>query len=117
MLLWRAAYRFNGAKDEQRTGIGILAVVMAVVLFPHLGGMKVPVLFYIAAITAMGFAATLNTQGGVLLITGAALFFLSDAAIAVNTFLLAEPHPLASYVIMPAYYAAQNCIAIAFVKA
>ena len=97
-------------------GFGVLAVAMMVLLIPHLGAMLIPVLFYIAVITSMGLMATLNTQGGTLLIVGAALFFLSDATIAINTFLLAEPHPVASYIIMPTYYAAQFCIAMAFVR-
>ena len=95
---------------------GVLAVTMTVLLIPYLEAMLIPVLLYILVITSMGLMATLNTQGGTLLIVGAALFFLSDATIAVNTFMLAEPHPVASYVIMPTYYAAQYCIAMAFVR-
>ena len=51
-----------------------------------------------------------------MLILGAVLFLASDAAIAVDAFLVPEPHPAAPYVVMPTYYAAQYCIAMAFVR-
>lgn len=97
-------------------GFGVLAVAMMVLLIPHLDALLIPVLFYITVITSMGLMAAFNTQGGTLLIVGAVLFFLSDATLAVNAFLLAEPHPAASYLIMPTYYAAQYCIAMAFIR-
>ena len=108
--------RYQPARLPVMIGFVVLAVAMVVLLMPHLGAMRLPVLLYVAAIASMGLAATLNTQGGTLLIVGAALFFFSDAAIAVNTFLFTEPHPAASYVVMPTYYAAQYCIATAFLR-
>ena len=108
--------QYQRARLPVMVGFGVMALVMAIVLIPHLGSLLLPVLCYIVAITAMGFAATLNTQGGLLLIVGAALFFLSDATIAVNTFLLEAPHPAAPFIIMPTYYAAQYCIAMALLR-
>ena len=108
--------RYQPARLPVMMAFVVLAGAMVVLLWPHLGAMRLPVLLYIAAIMSMGLAATLNTQGGTLLMVGAALFFVSDATIAVNMFLLPEPHPAASYLIMPTYYAAQYAIAWAFLK-
>ena len=108
--------RYQPARLPVMIAFVIVAVAMVILLLPHLGAMRLPVLLYVAAIASMGLTATLNTRGGTLLIIGAALFFFSDATIAVNTFLLPEPHPVASYVIMPTYYVAQYCIATAFLK-
>ncbi len=120
-LCYIAAFALARAYQPRRLPVmiafGVLAVAMMALLIPHLGPMLIPVLLYIVVITSMGLMATLNTQGGTLLIAGAAVFFLSDATIAVNTFVLAEPHPIARYIIMPTYYAAQYCIAMAFVTA
>lgn len=77
--------------------------------------MLLPVLAYVAAITAMGIAA-FGVPGG-LVSAGAALFIASDAILAVRKFLLAEDSPhrtwsgLAVWIL---YYAAQLLIALAF---
>lgn len=95
--------------------VGVFAVGMAALLYPKLGAMKAPVLVYIAAIAAMGIAATLNVRGGILLLIGTMVFMLSDATIAVNKFLLKEPLPALQYVIMVTYFAAQFMIAQSYI--
>lgn len=119
-LCYIGAFALDRAYQPARLGVllGVVAVAitMAVFLAPRLGDMRVPVLVYIAVITGMVITATLNTRGGWLLIVGALLFLLSDATIAVNRFLVEAPHPAASYIIMPTYYGAQYCIAMAFVR-
>lgn len=109
-------WKYQRARLPLMIGIVALSGVMTVILLPYLGDLRFPVLVYLAVITGMALFATLNTRGGMLLILGAVLFMVSDAAIAVNKFVLPEPHSAAPYLIMPTYYAAQYCIALAFVR-
>lgn len=87
----------------------VFSVVMTILLAPKLpANMKVPVLVYVAVITAMGITATFYREGTWVLIIGAVLFMASDSVIAINTFL--EPVSGASYLIMTTYYAGQFLI-------
>lgn len=108
--------KYQPARLPLMLGIVALSGVMTMILLPHLGAMLIPVLVYLVVITGMGLMAALNTRGGLLLIVGAVLFLVSDATIAIDAFLWSAPHPVAPYVIMLTYYAAQFCIAMAFVR-
>ena len=96
--------------------LGIFAIGMAVLLFPKLGAMRVPVLVYVSVILCMGVFATLRPgpQAWVL-IAGAGLFMLSDSIIAFNKFL--QPIPYAHHFIMVTYYAGQYLICKSFLPA
>lgn len=77
--------------------------------------MRLPVVAYVAAITAMGIAAF--GVPGIGVAAGATLFIVSHAALAVRRFLLPEgsPHrPLAGHAVWVLYYLAQLLIALAF---
>jgi uncharacterized membrane protein YhhN len=66
-----------------------IAVLVAAWLQPHVGRrMRLPVLFYIAAITAMVVcaAASFHALGGWPLLVGAILFFVSDLSVARHRF-------------------------------
>lgn len=90
----------------------ILAVSLYTVLFPHLAGfMKIAVLLYTAAITAMVLTAlqrkAVADRGSYqLVLWGALLFLLSDSLLAINRFWFEIPFGgiwvMASY--MPAQY-------------
>lgn len=91
-----------------------LGAAMLVLLWPRLGTMRGPVVIYLAVIVAMAWqatsrAATLGSHGALLAAAGAALFVLSDAALALNRF--RRPFSAAQAVILPTYYAAQLLIA------
>lgn len=78
------------------------------------GAMRVPVVGYVVVIVVMAWqaaarAAGLGSVGALLAAAGAALFVLSDAALAVNRF--RRPFRAAQAVILPTYYAAQLLIA------
>lgn len=66
----------------------ILTATMAILLRPVLGGLKIPVFFYIAAITVMGLAACRSRFHPWLVIPGALSFILSDSIIAIDKFLM-----------------------------
>ncbi|MCB9234045.1 MAG: lysoplasmalogenase [Bacteroidia bacterium] len=96
-------------------GVGGFAIVMAILLFPKLGPLQIPVMVYLTVIATMGISAAFNLKGGILLVLGAMVFMLSDATIAINKFMLAEPIPALQYVIIVTYFGAQYMIARSFV--
>lgn len=86
---------------------------LVVILFNHLGGMKIPVLMYAIVLTAMVLAALFrfgktSSSSFAMVFGGAILFMISDSLIAINKFL--EPLPLAGIWIMVTYIAAQYLI-------
>jgi uncharacterized membrane protein YhhN len=100
-----------------RVAIPIVAGIAALTwLWPHLGKMKVPVIFYVLTIVAMvaGAIAIVTADGlpprnGKLLAAGAVLFFASDLAVARNRFI--EKSVTNRAWGLPAYYAGQLLIA------
>lgn len=83
----------------------IIGAAMVLVLWPHLGALKLPVLLYAFSIAAM-FAIALNRskkphKSFNLVAAGAFLFVLSDAILGYNKFVSSVP--LASYFIMFTY--------------
>lgn len=90
--------------------IGVYGVIVAALLFPHLGDMLIPVAAYLFIILAMGISAALGTANDTLVIVGAGLFILSDSLIAINRFL--APVPLSDLLIMVTYYLAQFSITL-----
>lgn len=102
--------------------LGILALAGGAIalswLWQHLGAFKVPVVIYVAAIVAMVVGAfAVQSTGGLpaperdYLALGAALFFLSDLAVARDKFVTRELRNKAWG--LPAYYGAQLLIASA----
>ena len=81
------------------------ALTMGLQIAPLLpAGLVVPVLFYIAAIAAMGVQASFK-KGSHLSTAGAILFLVSDSLIALNRFV--EPIVYPTLFIMATYYPAQ----------
>lgn len=87
----------------------IFMLVMAFLLAPHLGELKLPVFAYLVVIGAMGLLASQSNMPLKWSVLGAFVFILSDSFIAIDRFL--HPLPLSSYLIMASYYAAQWMIA------
>jgi uncharacterized membrane protein YhhN len=92
-----------------------VAAVMLPLLWPRLGRFKVPVLLYMAALLGMAWqaaarAVALGQPAAWLAAVGAALFVVSDAALALNRF--RAPWPAAQKVVLATYYAAQWLIAL-----
>lgn len=87
---------------------------LMVLLWPHLGGMLVPVLVYGVVIGAMAVTAT---RCGWIITSGAAVFLLSDSLLAVNRFVpdagLWQPDVL----IMLSYIAGQGLIVLGVARA
>jgi uncharacterized membrane protein YhhN len=93
----------------------VLGLLIFRMLAPSLGRLKLPVLIYVAAISAMACLAASRfiTDGGtgpLLAMIGALLFMGSDGALAYNRFI--RPFPSAQVVILGLYYPAQVLIAL-----
>jgi uncharacterized membrane protein YhhN len=87
---------------------------MLALLWPHLGAMRLPVLLYMAVILIMGWQAlerwqTLGTPAALAAAAGAALFVISDSALALDRF--RRPFPAARALVLTTYFAAQWLIA------
>jgi uncharacterized membrane protein YhhN len=85
-------------------------------LRPHLGGMKIPVFFYVVIISLMVVGAwSLLIDGGlgiesrIVIFTGALLFYFSDIFVARDRFLKKEF--LNRLIGLPLYYAGQFLLA------
>ena len=88
----------------------LYSIVMTAWLWPGLGELAGPVVFYICAITAMVISAALAGFSSRLVLTGAFLFFLSDSLIAINKFKFAIKYN--DYLVWSTYYAAQLSITL-----
>jgi uncharacterized membrane protein YhhN len=93
-LFYIAAFAFEGGRALSLWGaipFLIYGALMLKVLWPHLGRMRLPVIFYMLVILVMGWAAVsrwaLTEQPGSLLAVWGALFFIaSDSLLSVDKF-------------------------------
>lgn len=115
-LLYIAAFAGAGAFD-----LALLvpflgcAVLIYAVLYRHAGPLRLPVLAYVAAIAAMAWLATarwlaVGQLGSLLAFSGALLFVVSDAALALNRFVRPIRH--SSALVLGTYFPAQLLIAL-----
>jgi uncharacterized membrane protein YhhN len=86
---------------------------LVVVLLPHLGELKIPVMIYALVLTIMVLQALFrfgftSKRSFVLIFVGAIFFMISDSFLAINKFM--QPLPMASLLIMATYIAAQFLI-------
>ena len=104
---------FQTASSIPLAFIILFALYLARKLNPHLGGLRIPVFCYIAVIIAMGVTACLHAPFSWLLVSGAIIFMLSDASIAIHKFL--HPIPGRDFLVMSTYYIAQLLLVMGFV--
>ncbi len=93
----------------------VYGAALFAILYPRLKSMRVPVLVYVLAISAMVLAAVerymaLGSPAALAACAGAVLFLLSDSVLAVDRFV--KPFQAAQGVILSAYFAAQALIAL-----
>lgn len=86
---------------------------LVVVLMPHLGELKIPVMIYALVLTIMVLQALFrfgftSKSSFALIFLGAVFFMISDSALAINKFM--HPLPMASLLIMSTYITAQYLI-------
>jgi uncharacterized membrane protein YhhN len=119
--IWYTVAFFHTAAIHQLTWIGFLVVLVAggwifLWLKPHLGSMKLPVLFYVIFIslmvcgawTVMGYA-NFARSGRILVFAGALLFYFSDLLVARQRFI--KKAYLNRLFGLPLYYAGQFLLA------
>ena len=97
----------------------VLGAVLLVLLWRHLGRMRIPALVYVVAILAMGWraAAQWSASGetwALLALAGALLFVISDSALAWNRF--RRSFASAQLVVLGTYYPAQLLIALSVAR-
>ncbi len=97
----------------------LLGIVMATLLFPRAGELRVPVLAYIPIILGMGVTVLALPDVGALrwALPAALAFIASDLILATEKFLLPEDHAaqrLTPYFVWPLYWAAQAGFLLAF---
>jgi uncharacterized membrane protein YhhN len=97
-------------------GLALVAAVLLVRLWPHLGGVRGPVLVYVTVIALMAWTAARRAAApatpapsGTLALAGSLLFMGSDAVLALDRF--ARRIPAGHALVMLTYYAAQTLIA------
>ncbi|WP_169544648.1 lysoplasmalogenase [Sneathiella aquimaris] len=90
-------------------GLGMIGILWA-----HLGNLKAPVSIYVTVIALMTLSAIYSHLPAKLLVSGAFLFMISDAMIAINKFLM--PIPMAGTYIWVTYFTAQLLITLAVIK-
>ncbi|WP_322866837.1 lysoplasmalogenase [Aquicoccus sp. G2-2] len=100
-------------------GFIVLGLFMATLLWRRAGTMRLPVLFYIPVILAMGWAALGVPVVGALalVLPGALLFIASDFILALEVFVLSPEHRLrraAPFAVWPTYWGAQALFTLAF---
>jgi uncharacterized membrane protein YhhN len=86
---------------------------LVVVLLPHLGSLKIPVMVYALVLTVMVLQALFrfgftSKRSFTLVFVGAIFFMISDSALAINKFM--QPLPMSSLLIMSTYLTAQFLI-------
>ena len=96
-----------------------LGLIMAAILWPRAGKLRGPVMVYIPVILSMGLAVLVLPVLGALALAApaAALFILSDMALAFGRFVL-QPgtglHRITPYIVWPTYWLAQLGFFLAF---
>jgi uncharacterized membrane protein YhhN len=92
----------------------MFSAAMTAWLWSGFGGLKIPAMIYLCAITLMCITATLMGLRTQAVVIGAILFLLSDSLIAANKF--KTPIPLSNYAIWFTYYVGQCLIALGFLR-
>jgi uncharacterized membrane protein YhhN len=90
--------------------VAVYYAVIIAILSPHLGDMKLPVRIYAVVISfmfllAMHMVFIKNKTTGLLMMTGALLFVISDSLLAINKFY--QPFEMAGFFVMSTYGLAQ----------
>ncbi len=108
IIFRRSSQGFKPRLITYATGFSLFlfGLLLLLLLWPGLGGMKFPVVVYTVVIITMGFTALFRqAPGASYVLVGAMLFIGSDALIAVNKF--SEPVTAARFWIMLTYITAQ----------
>jgi uncharacterized membrane protein YhhN len=95
--------------------LGVVAAILVRLLWPGLGKLRIPVVLYTATIVVMVWRAWARSRGipslgTALAASGAALFLVSDALLALNRF--RRSFPSAQVAVQVTYVAAQALIAM-----
>ena len=106
---------FSNAKKFWVAAIILFAVGLGTILLPKLESrLVIPVFIYIVAISTMTICTVLANYRTAWISLGAMSYLLSDAMIAINTFV--QPFSASALLIWPTYYLGQVLIAMGFLR-
>lgn len=93
--------------------VSLYYIALMILLYPHLGSMKYPVMLYgwiisLMLLRTLQLSGLRNKKTALTIITGAALFIVSDSLLALNKFY--QPYPYAGIGVMLTYGIAQFLI-------
>jgi uncharacterized membrane protein YhhN len=111
---WPRPLRLTRGRLTALAAVLLLSFGLTAWLWPGLGKLAAPVLFYIGALTAMVAAALLAGFKQRWIVWGALLFMLSDSLIGINKFKLAVP--LRDHLVWATYYLGQCGIALGYLR-
>lgn len=111
---WRRPLQPTRVQRLRVTLILAACAALAATLVPRLGALTLPVIFYMAAISAMAAASALAPFSSSRIFWGAVLFVFSDAVIAVHRF--HTPLPGRDWLVWSTYYAAQFAIVSGYLR-
>jgi uncharacterized membrane protein YhhN len=101
-------YRWRAWQKRHFIGVSLLTIYLLFMLFmllPVSGALQIPVLIYLLIISAMAYSAIGANTPDYSILSGAALFVLSDSLLAAHKFLF--PLPYEGLLVMGTYYSAQ----------
>jgi uncharacterized membrane protein YhhN len=107
-------FRARTGQKIAAAAIVLFSLAMLFWLWSDLGGFAIPVLAYMAVITAMGVTASFANLSTGLAAAGAMLFIFSDSLIAAGKF--KDGIGLADHLIWPTYYIGQYLIAFGYLR-
>jgi uncharacterized membrane protein YhhN len=108
VVTFRPAMRFSSRSAILAALVLGWCTAAGVLLFPHLGTLRLPVVVYMIVIATMGACAAFATGARLTLFTGAFAFVISDSTLAADRFV--TTFTLAPYLVMVTYYFGQFCI-------
>jgi uncharacterized membrane protein YhhN len=111
---WPGLGRLTARQRVLLVLLGLFSVALTAWLWPGLGSLAVPVICYIAVLTAMAATAIGAGTRYFPVAWGALLFVLSDSLIGIGRF--RSPVPLGEYLVWGTYYLAQGCLALGFLR-
>ncbi len=111
---WQRPVRLTSNQVTSLLALSLYSLTLTTWLWPGLGKLALPVLFYICALTLMVASAIAARFRQSWIVWGALLFLISDSLIGINKF--KTPMPSQGYLVWATYYLGQCGIALGFLR-
>ena len=111
---WQRPMRLTSNQVTSLLALLLYSLTLTTWLWPGLGKLALPVLFYVCALTLMVASAIAAHFRQSWIVWGALLFLISDSLIGINKF--KTPVPAGGYLVWATYYLGQCGIALGFLR-